>query len=160
MATTAATAAKAPHQQDPHPNHQGEENDVRQHLLSPLIDRLVDVGEVVRLGHGLQVFEVRVSRGYVQPVVSSLVHGFEQALFLLPFFQRLAHFVFQVNTGALPIKDQALHLSVFNFLLEFYPLDLPAALAGIEHEHGQQHDANDPINPIEIHGGLVASSAV
>ena len=28
------------------------------------------------------------------------------------------------------------------------------------HQHGQQHDANDPVNPIEVHRGLVASSAV
>ena len=75
-------------------------------------------------------------------------------------FQGLAHFVFEVNAGALPIKDKAFHLPVFNFLLELHPLNLTATLAGIEHEHGQQHDANDTINPIEIHGGLIASSAI
>ena len=82
LAATTAAAAESAHQQHPHADHQGEEDDIREHLLAPLIDRFIYVSEVVGLRQVFEVLEVGIPCRNVQPIVSALVHVFQQPLFL------------------------------------------------------------------------------
>ena len=150
MTAAAAAAAKSAHQKNPNTDHQTEENDIRQHLLSPLIHRLVYVLEIIVLRQFLHIIEVGIPSRYMQPIVRRAVNRFQQGLLIFSFGLRFAHRFVEHDCGALPVKDHAFHFTILNSFFEFSPLYLPAILAGIEHKHAQKQHHDYGVDPVKI----------